>query len=192
MEQNHKLIILGSASPRRRELLSALDIEFTVDTGNTFSEEYEAGTPVSDVPVLMAKGKSYGFHRPLSPDEILITADTVVIIGNKVLGKPHSSQEASDMLRALSGKTHKVITGVTIRDSRQEVTFSDTSIVSFSELTDKEIAYYIHKYQPLDKAGAYGIQEWIGYATINSIEGSFYNVMGLPTHKVYEVLKQFV
>lgn len=192
MELNHKEIILGSASPRRRELLAALDVNFTVDTGNTFSEEFEEGTPACEVPELMAKGKSHGFHRPLSPAEILITADTVVIIDGKVLGKPHSEEEAVRMLTALSGRRHEVITGVTIRDCQHETTFSDTSTVSFKSLSASEIQYYINKYRPFDKAGAYGIQEWIGYAKIDRLEGSFYNVMGFPTHRVYEALQEFV
>ena len=191
MGQNHRDIILGSASPRRRELLAALDIKFTVDTGNTFSEKYEEGTPACEVPVLMSRGKSYGFHRSLSPAEILITADTVVIIDDNVLGKPHSAEEAARMLRELSGRTHKVVTAVTIRDCEREKTFSDTSIVSFKHITDSEIQYYIERYRPFDKAGAYGIQEWIGYAKIDKLEGSFYNVMGFPTDKVYDVLQEF-
>lgn len=192
MELNHKEIILGSASPRRRELLAALDINFTVDTGNTFSEEFEEGTLACKVPELMAKGKSHGFHRQLSPSEILITADTVVIIDGKVLGKPHSEEEAVSMLASLSGRSHKVITGVTIRDCKHETTFTDTSIVCFKRLSDREIRYYINKYQPFDKAGAYGIQEWIGYAKIDKLEGSFYNVMGFPTHRVYDALQEFI
>ncbi len=191
MVLNHKEIILGSASPRRRELLAALDIRFTVDTDNSFSEEYEEGTPACEVPLLMSQGKSHGFHRPLSPSEILITADTVVIIDGKVLGKPHSEDEAAEMLAALSGRTHEVITGVTIRDCTKEITLSDTTIVSFKHLNDKEIQYYIKKYRPFDKAGAYGIQEWIGYAKIDKIKGSFYNVMGFPTGKIYEALEDF-
>lgn len=191
MAPNHKKIILGSASPRRRELLAALDIRFTVDTGNSFSEEYEEGTPASEVPLLMSIGKSHGFHRPLSPSEILITADTVVIVEGKVLGKPHSEDEAVEMLAALSGRTHEVVTGVTIRDCKKEITLSDTTIVSFKHLDNKEIQYYIKKYRPFDKAGAYGIQEWIGYTKIDKIEGSFYNVMGFPTQKIYEALEDF-
>lgn len=192
MEPNHRKIILGSASPRRKELLAALDLDFTVDTGNTFSEEFDEGTPACEVPLLMAEGKSSGFHRSLSPSEILVTADTVVIIDGKVLGKPHSSEEAVSMLTSLSGKTHKVVTGVCIRDCRHKVSFSDTSIVSFKQITPEEIDYYIKEYRPFDKAGAYGIQEWIGYAKIDRIEGSFYNVMGFPTHRVYEAILEFI
>ena len=187
-----KRIILGSNSPRRRELLAALDLPFTVDTGNSVEEHYAPGTPAAEIPSVLSRGKSHGFHRPLEADEILITADTVVIDGERVLGKPHDRAEAFAMLRELSGKTHEVITGVTVRDATREETFSDTARVTFRELTDDEIHYYIDKYAPFDKAGAYGIQEWIGYAAITYLEGSFYNVMGFPTHAVHSVLQRFL
>lgn len=192
-----KKIILGSRSPRRRELLGGLDLPFTVDTGNTFEESPEPGVEAHLVPVHMSVGKSRGFHRGLSPDEVLITADTVVICSDAsdshiVLGKPHSREEAVEMLKALSGRTHEVVTAVTIRDSVREETFTDSTLVTFDELSDEDINYYIDRYKPFDKAGAYGIQEWIGYAAISGIEGSFYNVMGFPVHKVYRELKKFI
>ena len=192
-----KRIILGSNSPRRRELLSALDLEFTVDTGNSFEECFDPSTPHEQVPVLMAEGKSAGFHRPLGEDEILITADTMVLLHDRgekspILGKPHNRKEACGMLRDLSGRTHEVITAVTIRDCRHHKTVTDSSLVTFRELTDQEINYYVDNYSPLDKAGAYGVQEWIGYVGITRIEGSFYNVMGLPVHQVYALLKEFI
>lgn len=192
-----KKIILGSGSPRRRELLGGLDIPFTVDTGNTFEESPEPGVEAHLVPVHMSVGKSRGFHRGLSPDEVLITADTVVICSDAsdsriVLGKPHSREEAVAMLERLSGRTHEVVTAVTIRDSVREETFTDSTLVTFDELSDEDINYYIDRYKPFDKAGAYGIQEWIGYAAISGIEGSFYNVMGFPVHKVYRELKKFI
>lgn len=196
-----KRIILGSNSPRRRELLGGLGIDFTVDTGNTFEESLEPGTEPHLVPVHMAVGKSHGFHRPLEPDEILITADTVVIVctgasdspdAQTVLGKPHSRDEAFIMLRSLAGRAHEVVTAVTIRDNSREKTFTDTTVVHFAPLSDEEINHYIDKCKPFDKAGAYGIQEWIGYAGITGIEGSFYNVMGFPCHKVYHELKKFI
>lgn len=192
-----KKIILGSGSPRRRELLGGLDLPFTVDTGNTFEESPEPGVEAHLVPVHMSVGKSRGFHRGLSPDEVLITADTVVICSDAsdshiVLGKPHSREEADEMLKALSGRTHEVVTAVTIRDSVREETFTDSTLVTFDELSDEDINYYIDRYKPFDKAGAYGIQEWIGYAAISGIEGSFYNVMGFPVHKVYRELKKFI
>lgn len=183
-------IILSSNSPRRQELLHGLGIDFTVDTENSFKEIVESGTPAREVPVLMAKGKSHGFHRPLADNDILITADTVVLADGKALGKPHSRDEAVQMLRELSGRTHEVVTGVTIRSARSEYTFSDSTSVTFKELSDNEIDYYIDTYRPYDKAGAYGVQEWIGYIGISRIEGSFYNVMGFPVHRVYEVLTQ--
>ena len=187
-----KRIILGSNSPRRRELLAGLGLEFTVDTGNSFSESPEPGVEAHQVPVDMSLGKSHGFHRPLADDEILITADTVVIIDGKVLGKPHSREEAEDMLHTLSGRRHEVVTAVTIRDSRREECFSVSSTVQFCELEDREIDYYIDKFRPYDKAGAYGVQEWIGYVGISRIEGSFYNVMGLPVQRLWQELKKFL
>lgn len=185
-------IILGSNSPRRRELLAGLEVDFTVDTGNNFEESMPEGTPGAEIPVLMAKGKSHGFHRPLAADEILITADTVVLAHDgRVLGKPHSREQAEDMLRLLSGRTHEVVTAVTFRSAVKEESFTDSTLVRFCELSEEEIAYYIDKCKPYDKAGAYGIQEWIGYALISGIDGSFYNVMGFPVHKVYATLKKF-
>lgn len=194
-----KKIILGSNSPRRRELLKGLDIDYTLDTANNFEETLEPGVEPHMIPVHLAEGKSHGFHRPLSPEEVLITADTVVIVSTDapgtcktVLGKPHSREEAVDMLRLLSGRTHEVVTAVTLRDAEHEKTFTDTTLVTFEPLTDDEIDFYIDRYKPFDKAGAYGIQEWIGYAAISKIEGSFYNVMGFPVHKVYKELLNFI
>lgn len=197
MKSVSKKIILGSGSPRRRELLAGLDIPFTVDTGNTFKESFPEGTPARIIPVLMAEGKSAGFHRPLRPDEILITADTVVILDYpdrepEVIGKPHSRQDAVAMLHKLSGRTHEVVTAVVIRDYERRKEFSVSSHVTFAPLSDDEIQYYIDKYKPFDKAGSYGIQEWIGYVGISGIEGSFYNVMGFPVHRVYRELQCFL
>ncbi len=197
MKSVSKKIILGSGSPRRRELLGGLDIPFTVDTGNTFEESFPEGTPAHRIPVLMAEGKSAGFHRPLRPDEILITADTVVILDYpdrepEVIGKPHSRQDAVSMLHKLSGRTHEVVTAVVIRDCERRKEFSVSSHVTFAPLSDDEIQYYIDKYKPFDKAGSYGIQEWIGYVGISGIEGSFYNVMGFPVHRVYRELQCFL
>ena len=187
-----KRIILGSNSPRRRELLAGLGIDFTVDTGNSFAESAEPGVEAHQVPVDMSLGKSHGFHRPLEDDEILITADTVVIIDGRVLGKPHSREEAEEMLHTLSGRTHEVVTAVTIRYKRGEKCFSVSSIVEFCRLEDWEIDSYIDNFKPYDKAGAYGVQEWIGYVGISRIEGSFYNVMGLPVHRIWQELKKFL
>ena len=192
MDTKGKRIILGSNSPRRRELLAGLDIEFTVDTGNTFEEVYDEGTPHERIPEVLSEGKSYGFHRPLEEDEILITSDTLVLCEDRVMGKPHSREEAIDMLRFLSGRDHKVITAITVRDKHECRTSSDTAIVSFKKLSDNEIVYYVDNFKPFDKAGAYGIQEWIGYIGIGRIEGSFFTIMGLPVHLVYHELLKFI
>lgn len=192
MDQKGKKVILASGSPRRRELLEGLGIEFTVDTGNSFEEVCSPDTPHRDIPSLMSKGKSAGFHRPLSPDEILITSDTLVLCGDRVMGKPHSREEAVEMLEYLSGRDHEVITAVTMRSTAREKTVKDVALVHFKELSDEEIGYYVDKYRPYDKAGAYGIQEWIGYIGIDRIEGSFYTIMGFPVHVVYEMLAEFI
>ena len=192
MDIKGKKIILGSNSPRRKELLGGLDIDFTVDTGNIFEEVYDPSTPHERIPEVLSEGKSYGFHRELADDEVLITSDTLVLCGDRVMGKPHSREEAIDMLRCLSGREHKVITAVTIRDSRRCKTTADTALVYFKELTDNEIEYYIDQYRPFDKAGAYGIQEWIGYIGIDKIEGSYFTIMGLPVHLVYKELLNFI
>ena len=192
MDIKGKKIILGSNSPRRKELLAGMDIEFTVDTGNTFEEVYDADTPHERIPEVLSEGKSHGFHRPLEEGEILITSDTLVLCGDRVMGKPHSKEEAVDMLHFLSGREHKVITAVTVRDTDRCITSSDTAIVHFKELSDNEIEYYIETYRPFDKAGAYGIQEWIGYIGIGKIEGSFFTIMGLPVHLVYQELSKFI
>ena len=186
-----KRIILGSGSPRRRELLAGLDVEFTVDTGNTFEESVPEGAAPAEVPLLMAKGKSHGFHRLLEDDELLITADTVVILEGFVLGKPHTRGEAVAMLRSLSGRTHEVVSAVVFRTREREICTTDTTTVHVSPLDEEMISYYIDRYKPFDKAGGYGIQEWLGYASMGQIEGSFYNVMGFPVHKVWEMLQQF-
>lgn len=188
MDLNGKKIILASNSPRRKELLAGLDIEFTVDTGNNFEEVYDPSTPIEQIPEVLSEGKSFGFHRELADDEILITSDTLVLCGDRVMGKPHSRDEAIGMLKCLSGREHKVITAITIRDKKGRITSSDTAIVHFNKLSSSEIEYYIDKYRPYDKAGAYGIQEWIGYAGISKIEGSYFTIMGLPVHLTYKVL----
>ena len=187
-----KQIILASGSPRRRELLSAMDIPFTVDTGNTFDESWSEDTPHEKVPELMAEGKSFGFHRELADNEILVTSDTMVLCGTEILGKPKDRDDAIRMLKLLSGRGHQVITAVTLRDREKKKTFFVTSNVFFKELSDSEITYYLDTYKPYDKAGAYGIQEWIGYIGISRLEGSFYNVMGFPASRFYEELKAFL
>lgn len=192
MELKGKKIILGSNSPRRKELLGGLDIDFQVDTRNTFEEVYDPSTPQEQIPEVLSEGKSYGFHRQLADDEILITSDTLVLCGERVLGKPRSREEAIDMIHHLSGREHKVITAITLRDSACCRTLSDTALVHFRNLTDREIEYYVDKYRPFDKAGAYGIQEWIGYVGIDRIEGSYFTIMGLPVHLVYQELVKLI
>ena len=185
-------IILGSGSPRRKELLAELGFKFEVDTRNNFEEIYSEDTPQERIPEVLSIGKSYGFHRELSDNEILITSDTLVLCEGRVMGKPGGREEAIDMLKALSGRTHKVITAVTIRNSSRIKTVSDTALVHFKELKESEIEYYVDNYRPFDKAGAYGIQEWIGYIGIDRIEGSYFTIMGLPVHVAYELLQEFI
>ena len=198
MDLHGKHIILGSNSPRRRELLKGLDIDFEVDTKNNFEEHFSPDTPYDQVPRLMAEGKSNGFHRPLKEDEILITADTMVILpasGDKpgeILGKPKDREDACRMLRDLSGREHHVTTAVTIRDAHTKQTFQVTTEVWFKSLTEEEITYYVDSYKPFDKAGAYAIQEWIGHVGITRIEGSYFNVVGFPVQRVYEALQAFI
>ena len=192
MEIGKKKIILASASPRRRELLEGMGVQFTVDTKNSFDEVYDESTPKDLIPSVLSKGKSHGFHRELHDDEILITSDTLVLCDDVVMGKPHSYEEAVRMLRMLSGRSHKVITAITIRDNKKCRTSSDTTFVNFKPLSEAEIDYYISNYKPFDKAGAYGIQEWIGYIGIDRIEGSYFTVMGFPVHLVYSELQYFL
>lgn len=193
MDLHGKHVILASASPRRRELLKGLDIDFEIDTNNNFKESFSPGTPFEDVPRLMSEGKSAGFHRPLEEGEILITADTMVILpGKEILGKPRSREDAVRMLRDLSGRSHQVITAVTMRDTRRKETFTVTTEVWFKELSQSEINYYVDTYKPFDKAGAYAIQEWIGHIGITRIEGSYFNVVGFPVQRVYEALLRFI
>lgn len=182
-------IILASASPRRKELLGALDVDFVVDTRSDFEENIPEGMPYEEIPNYLSEGKSKGFHRELAENELLITADTLVFLEGKALGKPHSREEAVEMLRMLSGKAHQVITGVSLRSREKLESFRDCCWVHFAELSEEELSYYVDKYQPYDKAGAYGIQEWIGTAAIRRIEGSYFNVMGLPTALLWEKLK---
>ena len=185
-------IILASASPRRRELLAGLGVQFAVDTRNTFEEIAPEGLPYSQYPEYMAKGKSHGFHRDLLPDEILVTADTMVLCSDEIMGKPTDRADAIRMVQKLQNNRHSVLTGVCIRSLEKEVCFTASTDVFFDELSQEEIEYYVDTYKPFDKAGAYGIQEWIGYIGIDRIEGSYFTIMGLPVHKVYELLLEFI
>ena len=185
-------IILGSGSPRRRELLAGLGLDFTVEPQTSFMENNEANLPTAEIAEYMAKGKSFG-HRALADDELLITSDTIVLIPDMdlVLGKPADRSDAIAMLESLSGRKHVVETGVCIRTNRKCVSFTAFSDVYFKSLTREEIEYYVDHFRPYDKAGSYGVQEWMGYAGITKIEGSFYNVMGLPVQRLYDELMKF-
>ena len=185
-------LILASASPRRRELLAACDLDFVLADKFECDERYPADLEAEKVAEYLSQLKSNAYPHPLGEKDILLTADTVVILGDKILGKPHSEAEAVEMISSLSGATHKVVTGVTLRTTERTISFSAESLVSFRTLDTEEVAYYVEKYRPMDKAGAYGIQEWIGYIGIEGIEGSFYNVMGLPVQRLYTTLKELV
>lgn len=185
-------LILASASPRRRELLAACDIDFTLAEKFECEECYPADLEADKVAEYLSQLKSNAYPHTLEEGDILLTADTVVIAGGEILGKPKDNTDAERMLKKLSGATHKVVTGVTLRTSSRTISFSAESLVTFRALENEEIAYYIEKYRPLDKAGAYGIQEWIGYTAIEGLQGSFYNVMGLPVQKVCIALKELV
>ena len=189
--KNYRLI-LASASPRRRELLGACDLNFVLAEKFECEECYPANLDADKVAEYLSQLKSNAYPHTLADNDILLTADTVVIAGGEILGKPKNNADAERMLKILSGATHKVVTGVTLRTPLRTISFSAESLVTFRNLEDEEIAYYIEKYRPLDKAGAYGIQEWIGYTAIEGIEGSFYNVMGLPVQKVCIALKELV
>ena len=181
-------VVLASNSPRRRELLADLGIDFQVRTIKGIDESYPADLPVMEIAEYISHKKAQAYKAEMAPDELIITADTVVILGDEVLGKPADVADAQHMLRELSGKTHKVVTGVTIVTANSTASFSAVTDVEFAELSDEDIAYYVERYSPLDKAGAYGIQEWIGCMGVRHINGSFYNVMGLPLHRLYTEL----
>ena len=188
---NKYKIILASASPRRRQLLEQLGIDFTVKVIDGLDESYPAGLAWQEIPEYLSRKKAEGHSSLLTPSTMIITADTLVMLDGKPLGKPADAAEARLMLRNLSGRSHFVITGVTILTMEKSTSFSTTTEVFFDSLTDDEIDFYITRFKPLDKAGAYGIQEWIGAAGIRRIEGSYYNVMGLPLHSLYTALGAF-
>jgi septum formation protein len=184
-------IILASASPRRRELLKGLDIEFKVRIIPEIDESYPKNLPAKEIPSYIARRKADAYRSKMKDNELIITADTIVIAGETILEKPKNASQAVEMLKLLSGRKHQVITAVAITTKTESREFSVSSIVDFAALTDNEIRYYVNKYKPFDKAGAYGIQEWIGYIGVKGIEGSFYNVMGLPVQRLYQELKSF-
>jgi len=187
---NYK-IILASNSPRRKELLQGLDIDFEVRIIPDIDESYPSGTPPEDVPLFIARKKAEAYKASMKDKELVITADTVVVLDGDILEKPANKNDAIQMIKRLSGRKHQVITAVVLTTNEKNKEFSVMSTVDFSELTDDEIEYYVEKYEPFDKAGAYGIQEWIGYIGVKGIEGSFYNVMGLPIQRLYQELKRF-
>ncbi|AZB24099.1 MULTISPECIES: Maf family protein [Chryseobacterium] len=181
-------LFLASQSPRRKELLSSLGFEFEVvkiDCEEIIPEHIK----IENAAAYLAELKADAF-RNLTADEVLLTADTVVAIDQKILGKPTDETDACNMLRSLSGRTHQVYTGITIKTADKIFTETDVADVTFNEITDEEIQYYIQNYKPFDKAGSYGIQEWLGMAKIKSLTGSFYTIMGLPTHLVYKILRE--
>jgi septum formation protein len=185
-------IILASNSLRRKELLSGLDLDFEVKTLPDVEESYPETLWKEEIPVYLAKLKATAHQSLIDENTLLITADTIVWLAGKVYGKPKNEAEAKEILQALSGQTHEVITGVCITTQENQKTFFATSKVTFSKLDESEIDYYLAKYQPYDKAGAYGVQEWIGYIGVEHLEGSFYNVMGLPVKLLYKYLKEFI
>jgi septum formation protein len=187
-----KDIILASNSPRRKALLAELNVPFSVKIFNDIDESYPDDVATKDVAKFLALKKADAINRhSFNESTLIITADTIVCINNKLLGKPNSYEEAFRMLSSLSGQSHEVITGVALTSMEKQIAFSTSTKVYFGKLTEEEINYYIYTYQPYDKAGAYGIQEWIGMAAVEKIEGSYYNVMGLPIHRLYREIVNF-
>ncbi len=184
-------LILASRSPRRKHLIQGLDIEVKMVVPPEVDESFPKTMSPDEVPVFLARKKSDHFPGPVEDHDILVTADTIVVLDGVIVNKPSSLDDAMDMLMQLSGKMHTVITGVCLRSVKKTATFSSFTKVYFSSLTKEEICYYLDAYKPLDKAGAYGIQEWIGYVGVERIEGSFFNVMGLPLHRLYSEIKKF-
>ena len=184
-------IILASNSPRRKELLAGIDVNFDVRVIRDIDESYPASIPTKDIAEYISRKKATVYRQQMASDELIITADTIVVLDSEVMGKPHDEADASRMLHELSGRTHQVITGVTLTTTDRQQSFSVETDVTFKSLTDEEINYYIQHYKPYDKAGAYGIQEWIGHIGVTALKGSYFNVMGLPVQRIYEALRQF-
>lgn len=185
-------LILASNSPRRKELLAGLDLEFETRVIPGIDETYPSDLPVGQIPLYISQKKSEAYRRGMADGELIITADTIVACDGQILGKPADRDDAVRMLEMLAGKRHQVITGVTFATKSSTRSFSVSTDVWFSKLTDAEISYYVDRYRPFDKAGAYGIQEWIGYVGVERIEGSYFNVVGLPVQRLYRELLQFV
>lgn len=190
MPDNKLKIILASQSPRRKQLLEWAEINFDVITSDA-DESFSTNMPVEEIPVFIARNKAKAVQQKSNNDAIILAADTIVVLGNKVINKPASRDEAIKMLQSLSGNEHRVITGVVLLSGDKELSFADVTHVFFHELTEEQIIFYVDKYKPYDKAGAYAIQEWIGVTGIKSINGDFYNVMGLPVSRVLQQLKHF-
>ncbi len=184
-------IILASNSPRRKELLAGLDIDFEVRVLKNIDESYPDDLPTRDIAEYISRKKATAYQQQIEDDELVITADTIVVLDHEVMGKPKDEEDACRMLHKLSGQTHQVITGVTLTTTQQQMSFSVETDVTFKEFTDEEINYYVTRYKPYDKAGAYGIQEWIGYIGVTALKGSYFNVMGLPVQRIYEALRKF-
>ncbi|MBE6260769.1 MAG: septum formation protein Maf [Prevotella sp.] len=184
-------IILASNSPRRKELLAGIDLDFEVRVMDGIDESYPDTLPTKDIAEYISKKKAEAYRETMASDELVITADTIVVLGQQVMGKPKDADEAKSMLRQLSGRTHQVITGVTLTTTNRQMSFSVETDVTFKMLSDEEINYYITHYRPYDKAGAYGIQEWIGHIGVTGMSGSYFNVMGLPVQRIYEALNTF-
>ncbi len=184
-------VILASNSPRRKELLAGIDLDFTVRVIDGIDESYPTDLPTKDIAAFISQKKAAAYRQTMSSDELVITADTIVVLDDVVMGKPQDDADACRMLRALSGRTHQVITGVTLTTVDRQTSFSVETDVTFKTFTDDEIQYYISHYHPMDKAGAYGIQEWIGHIGVTALHGSYFNVMGLPVQRIYESLKSF-
>ena len=190
MELPYK-IILASNSPRRRELLGGLGIPFTTRVLDGIDESWPQELKGEEISLYISREKASAYRKSIAPDELVITADTIVYVDGEVLGKPVDEADAKRMLRMISGRWHEVITGVTMMTSEREHSFAVTTRVRFCDLADAEIEYYIKNYAPMDKAGAYGIQEWIGYVGVDRIEGSYFNVVGLPAQRLYRELIEF-
>ena len=184
-------IVLASNSPRRRELLGGLGIDFEVKVLPDIEENYPAELPVTEIAEYIAREKACAYLPVMADDELIITADTIVVVDDEVMGKPKDADDARRMLKKLSGRTHQVITGVCLTTKDIQRPFSVMTDVTFKQLSDEEIAHYIEVYRPYDKAGAYGIQEWIGYIGVTGLKGSYFNVMGLPVQRIYGELRSW-
>ena len=187
---NKYKIILASNSPRRKELLSGLGVDYEVKTLPDVDESYPDGLSGEEIAKHIARGKAEAYRSLVQADELVITADTIVWLDGTVMGKPKDEEEAKDMLMRLSGKTHQVITGVCLTTASMQKTFATVTDVTFAALTDEEVDYYVTRYQPMDKAGSYGVQEWIGFVGVENLSGSYFNVMGLPIQRLYTELKK--